>query len=177
MEKNKKTLFIALIAVFLCGALFIGGYYMFRKIFSKSEDANGVAAAKPEASVAIESFDHVRLRLIAMRFTSEYEIVSDGAKTKVELYSFRYSSGKEERILENSVVVDTAEVIEKLNEFCLCDWDGFVGEHPKNVSDGVMFELEASVNGEKTIRAHGSENFPEHYHELVAWLDGSLKSR
>jgi len=53
-------------------------------------------------------------------------------------------------------------------------WDGFHGKHPKNVQDGIAFIFSATVNGEQTIRAEGSANFPKGYHEFVRTLDAML---
>ncbi len=52
--------------------------------------------------------------------------------------------------------------------------DGFHGKHPKNVSDGDMFNFTASVNGGQVIRADGSANFPKGYQDFVNYPDGLL---
>ncbi|MBO4411374.1 MAG: hypothetical protein J5794_04230 [Lachnospiraceae bacterium] len=43
--------------------------------------------------------------------------------------------------------------------------------------DGIMFRLEAFVNGGRRIFADGSQNFPKHYRELTDWLYQTLNRK
>ena len=175
MKNSEKTVFKVIIAVLLCGALSAGGIYMFGKLFKDGDDAHNAPDNTVSKKKNIESFDRVTLHESGMRFVREFEIVCDGDKSRVEKYSFNYSTGEERRILETSVVLDTADVITKLNEIGVAKWDGFVGKHPRNVRDGIMFNFKATVNGGQTISANGSQNFPKNYSALTSWLRETLK--
>ena len=114
------------------------------------------------------------LTLQGMRFTNVYEITNkDG---KIELRRFRkvYTYGKDTLELEASAVCDTTDFIEFLNTCGVISWDGFHGEHPKNVMDGIMFDFTATVNGGQTIYADGSANYPKGYNEFVRELNKML---
>jgi len=128
--------------------------------------------AKP--SEKIKSFDIVVLRLSGMRFTTEYEIVMKDNEAEIVEYGIRY--GKEEkRVPERKTVCSADRVLKLLNDCELVSWDGFVGNHPKGVKDGIMFSLKATVNGGRKISAHGSENFPKHFRELRDGLNALLR--
>ena len=114
----------------------------------------------------ISSFDVVTLRLSGMRGSTEYEIVPQDGKAEVSQYGIRYTQREDQRVLERRTLCDTEEVLSLLNDCRLLSWDGFDGPHPKWVLDGTMFTLEAVVNGDQRISAHGSENFPKHYREF-----------
>ena len=62
------------------------------------------------------------------------------------------------------------QALQLLNDCRLLAWDGFYGPHPKHVLDGTMFRLTATVNGDQTIRANGSQNFPKHYRDFTDGL-------
>ena len=127
-------------------------------------------------SEKIESFEIVTLRLSGMRFTVEYEIVMKGKNAEVVEYDIRY--GKDEkRVPRRKSVCSADRVLTLLNDCRLVSWDGFVGNHPKNVKDGIMFSLEATVNGSRKISAHGSENFPKHFRELRDGLNAILRAK
>ena len=105
--------------------------------------------------------------------TYEYEAVCHGETTTLARYVFRYGKGEERE--QNAVTeVKTSDVLGKLNELGIGSWDGFFGPHPKNVSDGEMFEFRAETDEGKPIRASGSANFPPRYGELKDWLSGLL---
>ena len=123
----------------------------------------------------VVSLDSFLLRLSGMRLTCEYEIGIEGDMATVSLYYFNYSTGEERRVLEKSASVAAADMIAELNEVDLIKWDGFDGPHPRGVTDGTQFRLEATVNGGRGITAQGSQNFPKHYHDLVGYLDGLLR--
>ena len=131
------------------------------------------STAKP--SEKIESFDIVTLRLSGMRFTVEYEIVMKGKDADVAEYEIRYSKDANKRVPARKTVCGADRVLKLLNDCELVSWDGFVGNHPKNVKDGIMFSLNATVNGGRKISAHGSENFPKHFRELRDGLNAILR--
>jgi len=115
----------------------------------------------------IRSFETINLRISGMRVTQEYEILCRGGETEILLYQIFYANGKDERRLEKSAVVKTEKMIEILNSCGFSGWNGFKGEHPKNVSDGDMFRLEAVINDSEKIYAEGSANFPKGYSEFL----------
>ena len=117
----------------------------------------------------IASLKRFSLSLSGMRMTYEYEAVANGETTTLARYVYHYGATPE-RKLEAVTERMTSEVIDKLNELNVGGWDGFVGPHPRNVTDGEMFNFCAETDEEKSIRASGSENFPPHYRELKDWL-------
>ncbi len=147
----KNFFLILLLVIVIIGAVFIS-----IKKFSGSK-----------APEKIHSFEKINLRISGMRVTREYEIICRGDETEVSLYQLFYASGKEERRLEKSTVVETEKMIEILNFCGFSGWNGFKGEHPKNVSDGDMFALKAFINEDKRIYAEGSANFPKGYREFI----------
>lgn len=118
----------------------------------------------------IENFEVVTLRVSTMRNVSEYEMLMKDGKAEVSCYSIRFTQSKDERDLEKRVSVDEAEALKLLNDCGVLSWDGFHGAHPRGVTDGTMFNLHATVNGEKKIYATGSQNFPRHYRDLTDGL-------
>ena len=169
MGTGKIILIIALIIAAI--AALVAAVIIWRS--SESDDPDGEEPkVKIEKITSVESFV---LRLSGMRGSREYEIACDGDTATVSFYYIKYSSGEEERELDESATLGTAEMLEKLNSFGIGKWNGFVGNHPKGVTDGTQFTLEASVNGGARIYAHGSQNFPSHYHDLVDWLGELLR--
>ncbi len=119
----------------------------------------------------ISSFEIVTLHTSGMRYITDHEIVAKGDdKAEVTRYSIRFSDGKDIRIPEKQAVTGMDDVLKILNDCRMLSWDGFFGKHPKNVRDGEMFRLDASVNGGRTIHASGSENFPKDYRKFKDWL-------
>ena len=118
----------------------------------------------------IESFELVTLRTSGMRFVTEREIMMIDGVAEVSEYGIRFSNGAEERVLERRAVCSEEQILKLLNDCRLLQWDGFDGPHPKGVLDGTMFCLNATVNGEKKIRAQGSENFPKHFRDFTDGL-------
>ena len=129
---------------------------------------------RPERSGTITSLEKLVLHISGMRMTEEYEITVEGGAAAVSYYVFRCVENGFERALEKRVELGADEVVEKLNSFGLLSWNGFRGDHPRGVRDGIMFRLEAAVDGGAVIRADGSENFPKHFKELTFWLRGVL---
>ncbi len=126
------------------------------------------------SSEEISSFDEINVHISGMRFTKEYEIINKGEDTKISLYNMNYSDGEEKRILEKTAETGTEEFIEFLNFCNFGSWNGFYGEHPKNVRDGIMFNLTATINEGEILRAEGSENFPDGYRDFIKELDRLL---
>ena len=124
----------------------------------------------------ITGFEKIIVRESGMRFQYEYEILNQGTQTEISQYSLYYQNGEDQRKKERSTQCDTREVLDKLNEYEMIRWDGFHGKHPRNVKDGVMFTLTATVNDRQVIKAEGSENFPAHYREFMRWLNDKLSS-
>lgn len=122
----------------------------------------------------IYSFEKINLRISGMRLTREYEIINKGEKTEIFLFHMNYKTGEEKRILEKTAEIETEEFIEFLNFCNFGTWNGFEGKHPKNVSDGEMFDLKAVINGGETLKANGSANFPKGYSDFIKELDRLL---
>ena len=88
----------------------------------------------------------------------------------------KYGMKKKEdkRMPKRKTVCSVDKVLTLLNDCELVSWDGFVGNHPKDVKDGIMFSLKATVNSGRKISAHGSENFPKHFREFRNGLNTLL---
>ncbi len=119
-----------------------------------------------KSSGKIVSFDTVTLRESGMRYVIEYEILMKADHAEVSRYGIRFARNEDQRILEKRAVCSTDTVLELLNKCRILSWDGFNGPHPKNVKDGIMFTLKATVNEGKKIYATGSQNFPKHYRDF-----------
>ena len=135
------------------------------------------APGTEKPATRITSFEIVTLRLSGMRFTTEYEIVMKSKKAEVTEYEIRYEKNGDKRVPESKTVCSPDRVLKLLNDCELLTWDGFVGNHPKDVRDGIMFSLKATVNGSRKIYAHGSENFPEHFREFRDGLEAILSQK
>ena len=85
-------------------------------------------------------------------------------------YSIRYLAGNGTRILTQRALCEEKRVLKLLNDCALLSWDGFVGEHPRGVTDGILFNLTATVDGGRTVKANGSQNFPKHYRDFTDGL-------
>jgi len=129
------------------------------------------AVLKP---VELHSFEQVTLHVIGMRFDQTYEILNQEDGVTVSLYDNVYENGEDVQKLDKTVTCDQDAILELLQACHVGEWNGFFGEHPKNVSDGVMFDFTAVVNDGQTICAEGSENFPEGYHDFVQALNQML---
>ena len=93
---------------------------------------------------------------------------------EVAKYGIRYTDGEDKRIVELKNTCEKERILKLMNDCDLLSWDGFVGQHPKDVLDGIMFTMNAIINGKK-IHATGSENFPKHYREFTDGLFQILK--
>lgn len=114
------------------------------------------------------------LTLRGMRGGHVYKFEGEGDAAELRRYREVYSGGEDELVLELSVPCSMQTMIELMNTCGILSWDGFHGKHPKNVSDGIIFDFTADVNGGQTIHADGSANFPKGYHEFVRTLDEML---
>ena len=123
----------------------------------------------------IQSFETVTLRESGMRAVTDYEVVCRGEESEVSEYSVGFKEGKDVKALRERAVCKTEEFLNILNSCRIMSWDGFFGKHPRNVRDGTMFTFKALVNGGEEVTAHGSQNFPRHYHEFTDALDGILR--
>ncbi|MBQ6655092.1 MAG: hypothetical protein IJM79_06185 [Erysipelotrichaceae bacterium] len=122
----------------------------------------------------ITSLEKLMISESGMRGREEFEILPDGQNAKIRHYGIFYRQGEEQKELLRQCDCEMSEVLSFLNECRLLTWNGFHGAHPKNVSDGIMFTMEALVNGDRIVKADGSANFPRHYHELMRWISEKL---
>ena len=114
----------------------------------------------------VESFETVSFHTSGMRYSTYYEIVCNDGKAQITQYHIKYSDGEKERVVDKQAECGADEFIKLLNDCNITAWDGFHGKHPRGVKDGTMFDFKATVNGDKQIRADGSQNFPKHYHDF-----------
>ena len=122
----------------------------------------------------LTSVEEMTLTLQGMRGSSVYKFeVADGV-TVLRRYAVRYSGEETLLTVEAEAECEAAAMTELMNSCGIPRWDGFHGEHPKNVHDGIMFRFEATVNGRERILADGSANFPDGYREFVRTLDEIL---
>ena len=136
------------------------------------------SASTKNAAENIKSFEIVTFHLSGMRFTTEYEIVMKGKDAEITQYDLRYEKDKGHiRVPKSKKVCSADRILKLLNDCELISWDGFHGDHPKDVKDGIMFSLKATVNGNRNIRAEGSENFPKHFRELWKGMDAILRDQ
>ena len=122
----------------------------------------------------IRDFTIVTLKIIGMRSTCEYEMTNDGKTASVSLYHEICVPHGWQRQLQKRTECSIEKALLLLNDCKLHKWDGFHGKHPKNVHDGIMFTLEATLNGCIRIQADGSENFPKHFSDFRNGLTNLL---
>lgn len=123
---------------------------------------------------SVLSLESLTLTVTGMRSRRVYRAHTEGGRGEVALYDVRYVEKKDEYQLLKRADCSADELTALCTACRLLCWDGFSGKHPRGVLDGVMFSLNAVVNGEKNIRASGSENFPKGYREFVRGLDEIL---
>ena len=126
--------------------------------------------------ITIDSFEMVTLSTRGMRCADDYEIVKKDNTAEVSQYRISYREGKEDRILMRRAAVGENDILQMLNNCSILSWDGFHGKHPRGVKDGIMFSFSATVNGGKTIKADGSQNFPKHYRDFTQALHDILSN-
>lgn len=152
----------------------IAGFVESGKLLILAERFRELKYGTPKSSRKIKSFTTVYLRITAMRFTSEYEILMKDGNADISEYDIRYA-GEDQRILLRHAVCSEEIALDLFNKCDILSWNGFKGPHPKGVLDGIMFEFNAVFNEETKISASGSENFPKHYHDFVNGLRDILK--
>lgn len=148
---------------------------IFDKLKKSVNDAVNSIATKKDTLTTLTSFEKITLRVIGMRYDMEYEILNKPPKAVLSLYQISYRDGTNKRVIEKSAVTDTEMMLELFNLCKIISWDGFRGDHPKDVKDGVMFKFQAEVNEGQTVYAEGSENFPQGYREFVSTLNLILR--
>ena len=134
----------------------------------------GLFGCSKKTQITVTSVEAMTLTLHGMRGSNVYKFEGDDDTTELRRYRVIYSSGEEALALEASVPCSTQTLIELMNACGIPRWDGFHGKHPKNVSDGIMFDFAAEINGGQTIHAGGSANYPKGYYEFVRALDEML---
>ncbi len=153
-----------------------------KKYFGKTRGHDGSTEGNESTKggtmrgMKVEKAESLLLRMSGMRGTREYEMNCMGEETKLALYQIMYGNEEDRRKLLKKVSLKTDSVTEALNGFGFCDWDGFHGSHPKGVRDGMMFHLEAFVNGGHKIQAEGSANFPKNFRDFERWLSETLQN-
>ena len=125
----------------------------------------------------IESFEIVTLHTSGMRFVCDHEIVMKDGKAEVSLYNVGFDNGQKIRYLRERTLCEEKTVLKLLNDCKVLSWNGFYGSHPRGVLDGMMFKFNATVNGDKTIYASGSQNFPRHFRDFTDGLYDILHNK
>ncbi len=124
----------------------------------------------------ITSVDFVVLSLSWNNGASQFDIDNTGNEIEVKYYEDEYYEGKG-FVTEHkkTVIYNTEEFIELMNECKVLSWDGFYSEGTTELFDAITFDFAAIVNDGQTINAYGSESVPEgyddFYHELYRMLD------
>ena len=149
---------------------------IFDRLKRSVNDAVNSNATKKDTLTTLTSFEKISLRVISMRYDIEYEILNKPPKAVLSLYHIFYKDGSNKRVIEKSAVTDTEMMLEIFNLCKVIRWNGFHGNHPKDVKDGVMFKFQAEVNEGQTVYAEGSENFPRGYREFVSTLNQILEN-
>lgn len=127
----------------------------------------------------VTAFENILIRESGMRVTEEYEIIGKGDYCEISLYQiiFVQNSNEDKRVLMQSTQYDIQDFIKMMNECGFASWNGFEGKHPKNVHDGIMFKLYATINDGDTVSANGSENFPKNYKKFMGEIKSILNSQ
>ena len=150
----------------------------FSKLFRKHDhDFDPDDYDEPNVSIKkIDSFERMSLKESGMRFCNQYEILDRGDEVEVVLNDIRFMPGTEPDILvpREKGVIDKASFMKLIKDCNIASWDGFHGNHPKGVRDGIMFRFEAVVNDGLRMYADGSQNFPSHYREFKDALREAL---
>ena len=134
----------------------------------------GYHGRKKNLEKTVNTVEMITLTLDGMRGSLVYKVSDEADKAELCRYRKLFIEGESVLELEKSVSCDTQTFIDLMNNCGVTGWDGFHGKHPRNVSDGIMFDFSATVNGGQTIHADGSANFPKGYHEFVKELNSML---
>lgn len=122
----------------------------------------------------ITSVQEASLKIMGMRGTNLYKVNNNDGEITVERYQERYRDDSFRFEPDKSISCSMENIVDIMNECNVMRWNGFFGKHPRNVSDGDMFNFTAIVNEGLTIRAEGSANFPKGYHEFIRTLNEML---
>ena len=134
----------------------------------------GLIGCGEKEQITVTSVEAMTLTLHGMRGSYVYKFEREDDTTEVRRYRVVYSGEEDELALEARVPCSMQTLTELMNTCDIPRWNGFHGKHPKNVSDGIMFDFTAEINGGLTIRADGSANYPKGYSEFVRALDEML---
>ncbi|MBR4182114.1 MAG: hypothetical protein IKR86_03325 [Candidatus Methanomethylophilaceae archaeon] len=124
----------------------------FRRKKKEEKDEN------PRRKIPVESFSTVKVEVSGMCIGFTMEAVRTETGVQVSKYSMSWTP--EKRLLLGRAECGADEFIALLNECDLIGWNGFVGERPPGLLDGDSFVLEATVNGDLRVSAHGSGILP-----------------
>ena len=103
-----------------------------------------------------------------------YELSSTDGVTELRLYRIEYAGVEEQRVLEESAILDPQEFLALVNACNISRWDGFDKNDPL-VLDGSSWSFTATVNGGETISASGSNAYPKGYREFLVGLQTFLQ--
>jgi len=134
----------------------------------------GLFGCGSKNQVAVASVEEMTLTLRGMRGGWVYQFENNEEKTELRLCREVYAGEECELVPEQSMLCDPQTMVDLMNTCGIVRWDGFYGKRPNNVLDGVTFRFEAKVNGQRTITAEGSENFPKGYLAFLRSLDEML---
>lgn len=130
---------------------------------------------KKAEKIPVTSVESMTLTVRGMRGGCVYSFEGADGETRLVRYREKYSDGEDSLVFEADAYIKNERVLELMNTCDVMSWDGFHGAHPKNVSDGTMFFIKATVNGGHSVSAEGSANYPKGYSEFVRTLDEILK--
>ena len=136
----------------------------------------GLFGCSNDAGDRITSVESMTLTLRGMRGGTVYKLETGSEPTKLCRYREIYSDEDDRLELEKSIICTQDTIVGLMNNCRVSAWDGFSGDHPRNVSDGIMFCFEAEINGGRVISADGSANFPKGYADFVRAIDEMLAS-
>ena len=131
-----------------------------------------VQTALNESAAECFFVGEMTLTLTGMRGEWVYQF--DGDTEELRRCRVVYSNGEDELVPEASMSCSKQTMLDLFYACEIHRWNGFHGEHPRHVQDGIMFRFEAAVNGGQTICADGSANYPRGYHDFVRTMDEML---
>lgn len=68
-----------------------------------------------------------------------------------------------------------ARVCSLFGECKIRQWNGFDGENPPDVYDGIMMKFETHLSDGSIVKARGMNNFPNHYFEFYQGISTIIK--
>lgn len=123
---------------------------------------------------AVECFFVREMTLTLTGMRGEWVYQFDGDTEALRRCRVVYSNGEDELVPEASMFCSKQTMLDLFSACEIHRWNGFHGEHPRDVLDGIMFRFEAAVNGGQTICADGSANYPRGYHDFLRTMDEML---